>query len=451
LNKIGEDFKELKVKLEEKERALDAMNLYSRANRDSNPAPVPAWKQSSTSLNATLQDTPHDKRKEYDRKVKEKIHRPKVVEEKPKLDRPTKLDSDRRENVKVVNEQVDEEQQQQYRKKEIDDQKAFDEEEAELKRKDERERQKRERDEKERIERIRKEAADLEAEKRRKQLEKEKEEEKRRLKEKAILEDMERKKRWVANDLDEETSESKKKNDLLAKLFSNDETPETNVTPVAQPIVKKSVFDTPKNNGTPTNNFTNSSSNINNKITNNNQTESFKFPRKIENLHEGKPSNSRDDDLFSNHSSTNNNNNKNDLLDKLFGNSSTNAAKPTSNNYLQNKLDKLDDYPADNKAVKSNLQTSQSFKSTQNTSKVPFLPWDIPEAQTGTPNSTKKRTTNDSLFTQNGGGDGGFFSSTQQPANNAIRRPKETNSIFTSNKINTNSNNFIEDIEELTL
>ncbi len=172
----------------------------------------------------------------------------------------------------------------------------------------------------------------------------------------------------------------------------------------------------------------------------------------------------RDDDLFSNHSSNTGKNDKNDLLDKLFGNSDKTTSKNNNSNnnsdFLQKKLDKLDDFPDGSKfnskpANKTNLQTSQSFKSNstqnQNTSKVPILPWDLPEAQVGTPSSTKKplNSYNDnSIFnTSSGSGGGGFLST---PPTNSIRRPRETNTIITSNKP-INSNNFIEDIEELAL
>ena len=171
----------------------------------------------------------------------------------------------------------------------------------------------------------------------------------------------------------------------------------------------------------------------------------------------------RDDDLFSNHSSTTGKD-KNDLLDKLFGGSDKSASKNSNNNnntdFLQKKLDKLDDFPDGSKfnskpiGKTNGLQSSQSFKSntTQNanTSKVPFLPWDLPEAQVGTPSSTKRPTNNnESIFnTSSGSGGGGFLNT---PPTNTIRRPRETNTILTSNKPTNHSNNFIEDIEELAL
>jgi hypothetical protein len=91
LQKVGDDNRELKVKLEvrnlvnkifnalifneyslkkEKERALDLTNIYSRqfSNRDKEGPSVPLWKTSTQSLN---NESPHDKRKEYEKKRKE--------------------------------------------------------------------------------------------------------------------------------------------------------------------------------------------------------------------------------------------------------------------------------------------------------------------------------------------------------------------------------------------
>ena len=286
------------------------MNIYSRANRDANPAPAPLWKASSSSLNAigTL-DTPHEKRKEYDRKVKEKNQ--KSNDSKPNTERDkTKQDSDRREKpTQPVKQTFDEEDLAEHARKMEQERKRLEEEELELQRKDAAEKQRRE--EKDRIERLRREAAELEIERKRKQ--QEKEEEERRLKEKAHLEELERKKRWVANDIDEDTGESKKKNDLLAKLFSNAiSEPEPVIptiatfTPAPQPVVKKNIFESKpaitvnhnnnNNDSTSqihTNGYTNGNTtnginnnlNVKEKVSN---TPDYKFPRKIENLHEGK-------------------------------------------------------------------------------------------------------------------------------------------------------------------
>ena len=145
-------------------------------------------------------------------------------------------------------------------------------------------------------------------------------------------------------------------------------------------------------------------------------------------------------------------------MDKLFGNSDN---KTTVNNFLQNKLDKLEDFSDGSKSKpvggnKTNLNSSQSFKKpnqsntqTQSTSKAQFLPWDLPEAQVGTPPSNKRPTNNTNDIFNTSNGSAAFLST---PPTNTIRRPKETNNIFTSNIKTTNhSNNFIEDIEELTL
>lgn len=91
LHKVTDELKELKVKCEEKERALDMLNIYSRkinssANNINDSASVvnqqhqhhqqqqqhSTWKMSTQSLNSSFQETPSvEKRKEYDRKRRE--------------------------------------------------------------------------------------------------------------------------------------------------------------------------------------------------------------------------------------------------------------------------------------------------------------------------------------------------------------------------------------------
>jgi hypothetical protein len=303
---------------QEKERSLEAMNIYSRSNRDTNPPPAPLWKANSTSLNAlNIQETPLDKRKAYDMKVKEKLNKGNDGSKQNTERDKTKQDSDRREKPpKQVKNDSEEDSLAEYKKKIEQDRKRLEEEAAELERKDAAERLKREfkeKEEKERIDRLRREAAELELDK------KKKDEEERRLKEKAMLEDLDRKKRWVVSDVDEDTGENKKKNDLLAKLFSSaadtsfNAAPEPiTLTPASQPVVKKNVFETKPpaapptkqpaeiptipstSNHNTTNGTTNSKPSMNGSINSSinskekNSPDSYKFPRKIENLHEGK-------------------------------------------------------------------------------------------------------------------------------------------------------------------
>lgn len=297
----------------EKERSLEAMNIYSRANRDANPPPAPLWKSNSTSLNAlNIQDTPLDKRKAYDLKVKEKLFKTNDSSKQNTERDKTKLDSDRREKqaIKQIHNEFDEDTEAEHKKRIELDRRRLEDEAAELERKDAAEKHRREmkeKEDKERIERLRREAAQLELEKKRK------DEEERRLKEKAMLEDMDRKKRWLANDVEEDTGENKKKNDLLAKLFTsaadtsfNQQHEPLTITPTPQPVVKKNVFETkpppapveiPSIPSTNNHNHTtngiagaNGKSSLNSSINSKdkNTPESYKFPRKIENLHEGK-------------------------------------------------------------------------------------------------------------------------------------------------------------------
>ncbi len=65
LHKLNEDYKELKVKLEEKERALDITNIYSM--RQNGLTQNPSLKASTQSLNNGTLDSPHEKRREYER------------------------------------------------------------------------------------------------------------------------------------------------------------------------------------------------------------------------------------------------------------------------------------------------------------------------------------------------------------------------------------------------
>ena len=114
------------------------MNIYSRANRDTNPPPAPLWKASSTSLNGlNVQDSPHDKRKAYDMKVKEKLNKgndgSKQNTERDKV----KPDSDRREKPpKHSQNDLEEDSLAEHKKKIDQDRKRLEEEAAELERKD---------------------------------------------------------------------------------------------------------------------------------------------------------------------------------------------------------------------------------------------------------------------------------------------------------------------------
>lgn len=71
LAKLNEENKELKLKLEEKERALDISNIYSNRQPKESNGQQPAWKTSSNSLNNTPYETPREKRKESEKKKKE--------------------------------------------------------------------------------------------------------------------------------------------------------------------------------------------------------------------------------------------------------------------------------------------------------------------------------------------------------------------------------------------
>lgn len=420
------------------------MNIYSRPNRDQHTTEPPKWKLSTQSLNSTqVQDsTPREKRKEYDRKLKETLaqgkFKPAMPLEAQKPPVPHQSHIEPKEVPVASKKEIEEEPIRLNRKSNDDDelQKKLDrlaEQEAELRRKDEAERQRREKKEEERLELIRQQ------EKRRK------EEEERRLKEQKALEELERQKRWTStttNNFDHEDKNSKqKKDDLLAKLFSTElnEEKEFKIEPKAQPLVKQPfnlfampeskpvISDSTKNTTNQQNDTKSTSSNANwlgspSKRTNN---DSYKFPRSIENLHEGKPSVAPREENDSTQSNYKTNNDKDDLLAKLFGNSTnkTQTSKPQNNNgFLQSKLDDLDDL--DFKPSKQSTQT----KLNNETSKASFLPWDIPDAQT----SSNKGTSSTSSIT--------------------IRRPKENNSLFlTSNKLHSSNSGFIEDIEELAL
>lgn len=252
---------------------------------------------SSTSLNNSTiaQESPHDKRKEYDRKCKEKILKTKNIEnekskfesnrtiEKKTLDFEEKTKDNNHEFLKnrTANDQKDLSVKQKEEgleiQKKIETEKQILEEENALRKKDAIERSKREqkeREDKERLEKLRQAAFELEIEKKKKL---EKEEEERKLREKEKLEELERKKRWVTNDLDEDFTAKQKKEDLLAKLFNNDKRNsndfEAQITPVPQPIVKKSIFET-KSSLSTTDSVLSSGA-------------QYKFPKTVENLHEG--------------------------------------------------------------------------------------------------------------------------------------------------------------------
>lgn len=160
------------------------------------------------------------------------------------------------------------------------------------------------------------------------------------------------------------------------------------------------------------------------------------------------------------------NNDKDDLMNKLFGNTSNVKGQMVTH---PNKQDFTEQQSENDKQLnlKPNvaINNSQLTKSTQNASKVPFLPWDIPEAQIGTPQLNKRinndtfnntKASNNKLFDNNNDLFTQMSSFTNNITNNnnqmnITKRPKENKTVFTSNKINTNPHNLIEDIEELAL
>lgn len=168
----------------------------------------------------------------------------------------------------------------------------------------------------------------------------------------------------------------------------------------------------------------------------------------VENLHEGKPVNfSRDS-------------NKNELLNKLFGDSSTsqgtNAYKQPQ--IHQSKLDKVDDIFASSKTTPPV------------SSKVNLLPWEIQDINFNTNNSTSVKRENSNakinstinnnnkqdhldffskLNSKNETINNGFKSTASSNQTNGMNRPKLENRINFSP--NNRNNNYIEDIEELTL
>jgi len=544
MQKVSQDLIETKVKLEEKERALDALNIYVRPNREAHAGSVAPWKMSTGSLNnlSSLNDNPLDKRKEYDRKVKEKNRNSKLSE---------KLDSDRRkfddnDEITTLTNRSENTTHRSEKNLDFEKQRLFEterqrqEQDAELRQKDndKLKKQLQERDERDRLEKTRLEAN-------RKREPQDKDDADKKLKEKHALEELERKKRWTSsNENTVDLSANKKKEDLLAKLFSsnNDDENENNhktfITAVAQPLVKPaaSIFNSkpplPSSNNKenfsnknafnsnnkdledmledsknassnnkeniskdlfsdansdssskdlfaniiinsknskpafvaknsnknlfnsnssaknlfddiPTLGSTNANKNTNNSNTsppsNYNSENRLKFNKNIENLHDGKPASaprSENGDDFSETKSG-----KGDLLNKLFGSSNTNSNNNANNNFLQSKLNNIENFSSNNKHTKNDKDLN-----TQG-SRVPYLPWDIPEATVDSkkpPISTKKT----SLF------DDEFDSPPPiiNKINGTLSRPKDNNLFFTSNKnLNSNNQSYVEDIEELAL
>lgn len=328
-------------------------------------------------------------------------------------------------------------------------------------------------------------------------------EKERKKREKENLEEDERKKRWISQstintidqNLDKNTVDKAKKDELLAKLTSfnsndskkmetsseeshvfgkNSVQPLTNTISSSHNHTAEPMASHPKNN-----NFTNTSKSNNNDIvfnfatTSNQNTNSslppkplqqqqkfqpqvqsnsneYKHSLEVENLHEGKPVNhSRDT-------------NKNELLNKLFGDSSsiqnTNTLKQSQ--IHQSKLDKVDDIFASSKTTSTPPVSS----------KVNLLPWEIQDINFNTNNTTSVKRENSNaksnstsnnnnskqdhfdffskLNSKNETLNNGFKPSSSNHSN-GINRPKLENRINFSP--NNRNNNYVEDIEELTL
>ncbi len=322
----------------------------------------------------------------------------------------------------------------------------------------------------------------------------EQKEKERKKREKENLEEDERKKRWISQStvntvdesLDKNSVDKAKKEELLAKLnmfntndarkndTTSEETSKASYKPFGNEISnhQNHTVDSVSTH-TKTNSSSNASKSNNNDIvfnfaTANSNTNSslppkplnqqkphpqansneYKHSLEVENLHEGKPVNfSRDS-------------NKNELLNKLFGDSSTSQGV---NSYKQqpqihqSKLDKVDDI-----FVKTSPPVS---------SKVNLLPWEIQDINFNTNNSNSVRRENSNaksnagingsnnskqdhldffskLNSKNETINNGFKSTSSTNQANGMNRPKLENRInFSPN----NRNNYVEDIEELTL
>ena len=429
-------------------------NIYSRNIKENNTgrdsSHPPAWKASTQSLNNSgVNETPREKRKQYDKNNNiAKTRNPKVAE--------TKLDSPKKISENTEREEAE--------KKQMEIEMQIRQQDADLKKKDAIERSKRLQKEKEEEERLKKLKEDelkaqaaIELERRRNH-----ELEERKRKEKEALEEEERKKRWISENTikqedDKMTKEISKKDELLAKLSLLDNTDKKNNNSINHISDNNETLKTSKKSESvstlpPKPSFKNEP------LFNSNE---YKFSQTIENLHDGKPAVSSKDS------------NKNELLNKLFGNNSNTSSNTindtfnfsqTKSNQSQSKLDKVDDIFSPKASV--NNKPAQ-----QTSSKVNLLPWEIDDlnfnvssnqkatavANFGSTNNNKTNNNNSSLFNDNNNIDS-FFSMNSKNRNEIIKKPNdkldrpkmENKLIFSSNHHKTN-NAFVEDIEELTL
>jgi hypothetical protein len=299
-----------------------------------------------------------------------------------------------------------------------------------LKKKEEEEARKRDEEKQKEREREREKQKEKERQKEKEEEKARLDEEERKRREMAILEEEERKKRWISEKtLEEENKkqETAKKEELLAKLALISDDSKDSKVPSNQPV------------------FDFSSTNISQPAQQKtfNGSNDYKFSSTIENLHEGKPSLSSRDS------------NKNELLSKLFGN--TNAS---SNVAQKPKLNETPDnmFPHANGKNDSNANIKHSSKVTTN-------PWEIQDLNFNSTTSaaTGNKSSNSSIKTDHYDFfsklnatnvkkmeiDNSKLSKASINSNGQINRPKHDNRIILNN--NGNSNNYIEDIEELVI
>lgn len=316
LQKMTEDYRESKVKLEEKERALEIANIYSRQTRDTGGANTPAWKASTQSLN-NVPESPHEKRKEYEKNRKTK----EILKQKPPIkENESAVQSHRSSNPSEVDSVLEKQREDAQRRKQ----------EMEI------EMQRRREQEKEEAERKRKEAAEkerkLKEERELKEKKRNEEEEEKRKREKELLEEEDRKKRWISNNTvnnlnekekEKNSLEKNKKDELLAKLSLMDKPKEEESFKVLPNKSTAAFGNANKPGNSDTFNFDLFSSSTAKKepVKPVNGQKDFKFSvEAVDNLHEGRASNSGREA------------NKNDLLSKLFGNGSSSNLNGTTSN-----------------------------------------------------------------------------------------------------------------------
>ena len=535
-------------------------NIYSRQISNRDVPSVPLWKTSTQSLN---NESPHEKRKEYERKRKEqkqqKSHLKKDaktanIQEHEVLDLGELVNSSRshsippvpvpatvaakhvakKENSVFVTETDDintnshnendkelQRQKEDVLRKQQELELKLKQQDNELKRKDAAERARRQQQALKEEEKLKQQQLESETLKKRHEQEErsvapaptdqqtrdyelnELKERERKKREKDYLEEEERKKRWISqstinsidNGPDKNSVDKAKKEELLAKLSmfsSNDdnysskknetysvEEPSSNITRATSNKTStggtttsgKSSYGSTNTNNEPTFNFatTNSNSNSNSALPpkplqqqqqqqRNNSVE-YKHSLEVENLHDGKPvSYTRDT-------------NKNDLLSKLFGDTPVTAQASTNQKASQqSKMDKVDDIFGG--GVSSAKNSSTSNKTPPVSSKVNLLPWELQDVNyntnaikreksisnqnnasiTTTTTATNKADHFDFFSKLNSKNETNGFKTNQSTFNtntNGMNRPKFENKIVFPT--NNHSNNYTEDIEELTL